>query len=451
MVFVTQNNMGGLGAGIESFGGSLGQVLQQRAQQQKVANTGTLFQQAVQEAQQAGPIGAQEFSTILSTVLSQGGDPATLKMFSETYAPQIKSASYAQATKNRRERYQPVKKDTQQTDVVAEDVRQEGPFGEVQDASLVEQTQQPELSPIEQARAYEPTEFEENQSTIETPSGILRTADFVDTPFGKYHPNEVQEMLNSDDPGARKEADLIYKSISDQEKLKGKEAAEIRKEWRKDIKEYNKPFDNVPKTKSSIRQLERAKELIASGKVSLDDNWMRNAVTAAIDDRGLHQVSELAKTSEQRELYSIIYNFLNSKGLGGSNPSTREVMLSLAAKPSGLKGEAENLNILDELLKEQHTNLARGEIANELLNKQGPISFSRYKMEMNQRVEERMDNVHQKLNEDTLLTDARRAIRRTPPKKGHTWMISPDGGLAQIPNVEIKRAENSGGRRINGK
>ncbi len=49
------------------------------------------------------------------------------------------------------------------------------------------------------------------------------------------------------------------------------------------------------------------------------------------------------------------------------------------------------------------------------------------------------------------LEEARKRVKGVPPENGHTWMISPYGELVQIPNVEIKRAENSGGRRINGK
>jgi hypothetical protein len=438
MSLVTQYDPGGLAAALPQIGSVLGQALQQRGRQQKITKTGTLFQEALQSAQAKGPIDSNAFSTILSTVLEKGGDPTTLKMFLENYSPQIKAASYADVTKNRRERYQPIKKNGPQS-------ISPSPDGKVPKGALFEQTKDPELSPIEKIRTFKPTEFEESESIVETPAGILRTADFIDTPFGKYHPNEVQEMLNSPNPAEQKEAQLIYTSIADQEKLKGKEAAEIRKEWRRDIKEFNKPFDDVPKTKGSIKQLERAKKLISSGKVSLDDNWMRNAIVAALEDKGVSQVAELAKTSEQRELYSIIYNFLNSKGLGGSNPSTREVMLSLAAKPSFLKGNVENLRILDELLGEQHTNLARGEIANELLQKEGPISFSRYKMEMNRLVDERMKKVNEKLDQENKLTNAKTMVSNKPPPPNHVWMMAPDGQVYPIPLSSVKEMQSKEG------
>jgi len=441
----------GLRQGIEQTGSILGSAIQQRGQKKKVEKTGSLFEEEISEAAKKGPIGTREFSTVLSSVLSKGGDPATLKMFSDTYAPQLKASSYAQETQQRRKRYQPISNSDGRTTEVGEEVVQQGPNGQVQEEGIVEESQQPESSAIDQVKSFKPREIEESLSTVETPSGTLRTADFVDTPFGKYHPREVQEMLGSSNPADQKEAQLLFQFLANEEKAKGKEGAEVRKEWRSEIREFNKPFSDVPKIKNAISQLNRAKDLVSSGKVSLDDNWGRNAIVAALDDRQASSVSELVKTGEQRELYSIIYNFLNSKGLGGSNPSTREVMLSLAAKPSGLKGEAENMRILDGILKEEQINLARGEVANELGQRQGPISFSRYKMEMNDLVDKRMEIVNEDLKQETQLNDAKRATRKKPAQKGFSWMIDPTGSLVQIPNKEIKRAENSGGRRVNGK
>jgi hypothetical protein len=50
MVLVTQDTMGGLGAGIQSLGGSLGQVLQQRGEKARKKQSGNLIQQAIDEA-----------------------------------------------------------------------------------------------------------------------------------------------------------------------------------------------------------------------------------------------------------------------------------------------------------------------------------------------------------------------------------------------------------------
>lgn len=99
MVLVTQDTMGGLGAGIESAGGSLGQALAQRGQQRAVqesaqqrAASGSLIQQAIEQASidpttgERRDLSTMELISALTGAQAQGAFPEDVKSFGTLFS-----------------------------------------------------------------------------------------------------------------------------------------------------------------------------------------------------------------------------------------------------------------------------------------------------------------------------------------------------------------------------
>jgi len=257
-------------------------------------------------------------------------------------------------------------------------------------------------------------------------------------------------MNASPNSADQREAQMINQYLVDQEKVAGKEGAEERKEWRNEIREYAKPYSDIEKLQSDLKQLNLAKNLINSSKnLNLDDNWVRSSMAAILEDKGWNQVKNLVRTNDQRQLYGYMYDFLKAKELGGANPSTKEVQLSMQAKPSEFLGKDANQKLINLMVDKAEIQLAKANAIDKVRTKAGVISPSRFKMEVNNEMQPILKKQEEKaLGEDRLIS-ARRSMEGKTPAPGNVFMILPNSdSVAQIPKKDIKRAQNSGGRLL---
>lgn len=79
-------------------------------------------------------------------------------------------------------------------------------------------------------------------------------------------------------------------------------------------------------------------------------------------------LDELIKTDAENKLYHLLYDFIRPKELGGSNPSTREVIMSLARLPSGAKGKEVSKFIAKNMQNHADKMLTKGKRINSLLS-----------------------------------------------------------------------------------
>lgn len=237
-----------------------------------------------------------------------------------------------------------------------------------------------------------------------------------------------------------------------QEEREYKANDQVQKEWRDEIKKNVEPFSDTDKLQTNVKQMESAKKLIKdSKKLNLDDNWMRSATQAVLEDKGLNAVGNLAKTDDQRKLYSLMYDFIRSKELGGANPSTKEVMLSLQAKPSQYSGKRGNLAMINMMLQKAERDLQKSKIINKQREKSGPIHPNRFNSNVSEELQPFMNNLEKKYGKEEKILDAQIALKGMQPPKGYKFMVDPDVNVKNIPIKDIKRLQDAGGELLYGK
>jgi hypothetical protein len=431
----------GIAQGIQTAGTALAKGIEQRIAKMK------------EEEQRQGLIEEFGKDTVLGKVLSQPGGSKLAQGLAPLLGPMVKQESYAQASKNITDKYTPIGA----REPVPPVYPQEGV-----DPSQQQQQQQPGVEqplvsepPIQTIKANAskpPIKATEGDLVLTKDGSILKKSDYVDTPMGSYHPNQILDMAASPNPADQKQAELINKYLVDQEKLKGKESSEIRKEWRGEIKEYAKPYMDMEKLKMDVHQIKAAKRLIESSKnLSLDDNWVRSIFNAIASDKGWNDVSQLAITNDQRKLAGYMYDFLRTKELGGSNPSTKEVQMSLNAKPSRYLGKDANTNLINLMLDKAELQVEKSKIIDKTRATGESISPSRFKMKVSEELQPFMKKIEERAIGEDQLISARRAMTGKTPDKDKVFMMLPNSDkVTQVEKKNIKRAQNSGGRLLHG-
>jgi len=433
----------GLGKGISSFGESIGKGLEQRRAKMK------------EEEQRQGLVEEFGQDTVLGKVLSQPGGLKLAQGLAPLLGPMVKQESYAQASKNITDKYTPIG--------AREPVPPVDPQEGVDPSQQQQQQQQqpgveqplvsePPIQTIKANASKPPIKATEGDLVLTKDGSILKKSDYVDTPMGSYHPNQILDMAASPNPADQKQAQVLNKFLVDQEKLKGKESSEIRKEWRGEIKEYAKPYMDMEKLKMDVHQIKASKRLIESSKnLSLDDNWVRSIFNAVAADKGWNDVSQLAITNDQRKLAGYMYDFLRTKELGGSNPSTKEVQMSMNAKPSRYLGKDANKNLINLMLDKAELQVEKSKIIDKTRATGESISPSRFKMKVSEELQPFMEKIEERAIGEDQLISARRTMTGKTPDKDKVFMILPNSDkVTQVEKKNIKRAQNSGGRLLNG-
>jgi hypothetical protein len=459
----------GLGEGIQQAGGMLGGALQQALQQRRG-----------REAQeQTHAMLAEQFpaDTTLGRVLRTPGGLQVAQQLSGILGPIAKTESLTQHSQSIRERYKPSSQGYEgneaaqsydasgqgsgagyglpqapgRGDVGARVPKEQQEYQGEEGVSRPESTVQAfGNSPIQMTKTKSPLKVEEGEEIVSTPAGTFAAADFIETPFGSYHPNMIAELNASPNPSDQREAQVINQFLLQQENLSGQEGVQKRKEWRSEINAFSKPFQDITKMESHVKKLEKGRQLILSGKTNLDDNWMRRATQAALDDKGAPALSELLKTEEDRILYSLIYDSLRTKELGGSNPSTREVLLSLAAKPSPFKGKKANIAVMNDMLRLARENVEKGKAIAEIRDRSGAVSFGRFQAEVAERLRPILAKEDLRIENETRLVDAQLSLKGKKATSGFKYMLAPDDKVYSVPIKDIKRLQDQGGVMLYG-
>lgn len=222
------------------------------------------------------------------------------------------------------------------------------------------------------------------------------------------------------------------------ESEQGRERAQTSKENRQEIREYAKNYEDITSLENNVYKLNEAEKLIHSRKVSLDDNWIRNAATAILEGHESN-LADFIKTDEQQQLFYLLREALAPKEIGGSNPSTREVLIAMQSIPSMYKGQKANEYIIDRMKDIANINLKKARLVEEAKHKgfKNPAEFKSY---VENGTKKYADAIRQKKGKE--LVGERKA------RPGFVWISDPNGIPREIPENQMEAAEAAGGKRL---
>lgn len=135
-------------------------------------------------------------------------------------------------------------------------------------------------------------------------------------------------------------------------------------ENRKEINEFAKPFKNIEELKQNKHFAQEAKELIDSGRIS--PGFVRSVAMVLSEGKAGHVLGEklqkLVTNADEQKLQALMMRFARPKDLGGSNPSTTEVLLALQRYPDILNSPEANKFLIDEMVRQADIDLKKGQL-----------------------------------------------------------------------------------------
>lgn len=185
---------------------------------------------------------------------------------------------------------------------------------------------------------------------------------------------------------------------------------------------YLKDYSDINKLRDAVKSMKEAKRLIENENVS--PGKFIQAIQAIAEEKH-PSLKSIFSTSGQAKLNSLLTNAIQSKNIGGSNPSTKEVLLAMERLPSGLNTKEANLYIADRLIENTEKNLAKADIGNQLLKYDQHMDSGTFK-----------DLVEKKVNE------------KFPDKSKRISVKDKNGNIGSIPEYQWEAASQEGYSRL---
>lgn len=328
--------------------------------------------------------------------------------------------------------------------------------------SMLEQLKNPNLSPMEKITIA--TRVAQNMSPDQAKTILPFYAPFM---LSNGSPNQAvqpdpslaqqgttQQFNNTEDrrqqlrglTGNPYFGDAAKEELADiraEQKLIGQESRDIGKESREEIRKFAEPYADMSRLKTNVNKLKEAKKLIESGKVSFDDNKFRNAFVAQLEGND-NPMAELFKTDEQQKLWSLMRDSLNPKEIGGSNPSTKEVLIAMASLPNPYKGQQANEYIIESMINQAETAVKKAEKIGDLRIKNPKLSAADFKGMVDEDVAKFAEENEKNMLERISKREASSKVVGKSPPPGTVWMVSPDGNVGSVPKDRIEEAKANG-------
>jgi len=270
--------------------------------------------------------------------------------------------------------------------------------------------------------------------TISSPDGIV------------YSENDINKMMSSPHIGDREVGKSYRDQLNKRQTEYLGEQRDVRKSNRDRIQKHAEPYGDMTKLRNNVNRLNEVERIIKTEKASYDQSTWRTVASALLDDTNHPYVADLIKTEPQKKLFSLLRPFFGSKEIGGSNPSTREVLITLSTLPSATKEKITNEYIAKLLKNEAELLVEQGNIINELQDQDQ--TFSEYQ----QAIDERMIPFQQQKQQELVrlgeVQAAQTQLKSKKPKKGFTFVLGPDGNVRELKNDVVSSALRSGGIKI---
>lgn len=240
-------------------------------------------------------------------------------------------------------------------------------------------------------------------------------------------------------------ANQIREDVRIENNAKNKISSDIAKEDRANIKEFSKPFEDVQKLQKYVSDLEEAEKIVDKPNFNLDENWTRNLMVGILEGKEKTQlIADFLKTADQQRFFQLVYPALKAKELGGSNPSTREVLLSMQKLPSMYKGKSANKFLVKNILQDAKVDLAKGQTISELQKIKG-LSYGDFKDKVNETVNPYQKRLIDELQRPAQIESAKMDIRGRTPKPGYIFMMDPQGNPREVPVSMANSLQDQGG------
>lgn len=243
----------------------------------------------------------------------------------------------------------------------------------------------------------------------------------------------LQARSNIQNPEIKKNLDAIIKhreaEAANEAKIQAHVASgdqQFMKEQRSEIAKAAEPYSNSGQLSKNVRDLRQAAHLIKNKRVSFDENVVRT-IGAALAEGKDSAVAELIKTPDQQKLFSLLRSQLKTKQEGGSNPSQREVLLSLTAIPSYLKTQEANEFLVENLLDEAELAEIRGQIQNQV-RKNRDLTYPEFNEIVAEQMKPYEEEVYARAKTRNEYLSAKSQVADKIPPAGKIFMFDPKSG-----------------------
>ena len=229
-----------------------------------------------------------------------------------------------------------------------------------------------------------------------------------------------------------------------------KDDVNIAEENRKEIRDYSEPYQDIAGMEKSLHKLDQAEDLIMNSEdFSLDETFIPTVLQAYAQGKGKEEIAELLKTPAQQKMFYLMYDFIKPKELGGSNPSTKEVLLSMSKLVNPYKGKAANMFIIQNMKDEARIQLEKGKAIREARGA-GISNFSDFQNTVDSIVGEKAAQIRQESENKFTVVEASEYAKKNPPKSGYMWMLGKDKKAKQIPVNRVRELQADGAVLLNG-
>jgi hypothetical protein len=238
------------------------------------------------------------------------------------------------------------------------------------------------------------------------------------------------------------------KQLNTKQDREYRESSQIRKEHRAEIRKIVEPYSDFTILKDHVQRTQDAHEIIEGEGVSYEDDPWRAVAIALAEDHDQIALSEILKTPEQQKLYSLYRPLFATKELGGSNPSTREVLMTLAAFPSYAKSREANLYISELFKGVAQANLATGKAMRSLRDK--PATVSQFQESVEKKVSPVLEENKKRIKALSEMSYQAKKLEGAKPEAGQVFVFIPnDGSVRSIPVDDLDAAIEMGAMRFN--
>lgn len=334
------------GAAIANIGNTLGEALEtgllERGRRQKKQKATGIVNEALQTLQKEG-FTEQNILNTLNQITSANIPKEIASPLMEVISPYLKEFAkqnaYMAFDENRKGR------------IFGDQQEEEGSPSPMEQLKNQQNRPPGDTPTTPQKESTEPSEVTE--STFEE---IIEKPTFEGEPISE---DIIRSYERSPYQRDQETAQSLRSDLREYNKLKGKYKLETQKENRAAVREYSKPYYDITKLKEVTRKMDRLWDLVNNKQIGRTKN-LGTFLNALIEGRDNEAFKTIFKTPQEQELGHLLRDLYNTKDIGGSNPSTREVLITLATLPDRFKTPEANAKIAEGLRNLAYKNLYKG-------------------------------------------------------------------------------------------
>tara|TARA_R110002126_G_scaffold77229_5_gene192674 strand:- start:1049 stop:2275 length:1227 start_codon:yes stop_codon:yes gene_type:complete len=264
--------------------------------------------------------------------------------------------------------------------------------------------------------------------TIQTPEGYDLSRD------------QIKQMIGSPHESTRRLGESYEKEYNEKEKENRIENREIKKENRHAITKFSEDYQDSSKFAANVNRLENVKKIIADNPKDFDKPFWRTAMGGLLEGK---EIAEVFKSQSQQKVFSLLKPFLSPKEIGGSNPSTREMMFNYETLVGPMKGVEANEYIAELFLNEALTLQEKGKQVKKFRNKD--LTFSEFQTNVDERVGAFSEERQKSLVNLQEMHQVKAELKNRKPEKGKVFIYNKETGkIHSVDKNQRKAAEEQG-------